>query len=101
MNDQLIALDGWCDDVWQAFDSAQHPYRQRRDPMVMTIDRRLHAMGKVFLAIFQVLDEFFKSFNIGLVYVIDRFFVTAGDNLHLPQARFYPDEAYRSAIARQ
>ena len=64
-------------------------------------NRHLYAMGKVFLAILQILGKFFKSFNIGLVYVIDRFSVAAGDNLHLPQTRFYPDEAYRSAIARQ
>lgn len=62
-------------------------------------NRRLHAIGEVFLTVFQVLGEFFKQLNTDSVYVIDSFPVAACDNIRIPRARLYQDEAYRGYIA--
>jgi hypothetical protein len=62
-------------------------------------NRRLHAMGEVFLTVFQVLGEFFKHLNTDSVYVIDSFPIAACDNLRIPRARLYQDETYRGYIA--
>lgn len=61
--------------------------------------RRLHAIGEWFLSVFQVLGTFFKSFNADSIYVIDSFPVAACDNIRIPQARRYHDEAYRGYLA--
>ena len=62
-------------------------------------NRRLHAIGELFLTVFQVLGELFKQLNTDSVYVIDSFPIAACDNIRIPRARRYQDEAYRGYIA--
>lgn len=62
-------------------------------------NRRLHEIREVFLTVFQVLGELFKRLNTQAVYVIDSFPIAACDNIRIPQARLYRDEAYRGYIA--
>lgn len=62
-------------------------------------NRRLHAIAELFLTVFQVLGELFKQLNTDSVYVIDSFPIAACDNIRIPRARLYQDEAYRGYIA--
>jgi hypothetical protein len=62
-------------------------------------NRRLHAIGERFLTLFQVLGVFFKSLNSDSIYVIDSFPLAACDNLRIPRARLYQEEAYRGYLA--
>ena len=62
-------------------------------------NRRLHAIGELFLTVFQVLGEQFKQLNTTSVYVIDSFPIAACDNIRIPRARLYQEEAYRGYIA--
>lgn len=62
-------------------------------------NRRLHAIGELFLTVFQVLGELFKQLNTAAVYVIDSFPIAVCDNIRIPRARLYQDEAYRGYIA--
>lgn len=62
-------------------------------------NRRLHAIRELFLTVFQVLGEFFKQLNTQSVYVIDSFPIAACDNIRIPRARLYQNEAYRGYIA--
>ena len=62
-------------------------------------NRRLHALGELFLTLFQGLGELFKQFNSESVYVIDSFPIAACDNIRIPRARLYQGEAYRGYIA--
>ncbi len=61
--------------------------------------RRLHAIGEWFLSVFQILGTLFKSLNTDSVYVIDSFPIAACDNIRIPRARLYQEEAYRGYIA--
>jgi hypothetical protein len=62
-------------------------------------NRRLHAIGELFLTVFQVRGELFKQLNTHSVYVIDSFPIAAGDNIRIPRAGLYQDEAYRGYTA--
>lgn len=62
-------------------------------------NRRLHAIRELFLTVFQVLGELFKQLNTESVYVIDSFPLAACDNIRIPRARLYQNEAYRGYIA--
>jgi hypothetical protein len=61
--------------------------------------RRLHVIGELFLAVFQVRGELFKQLNTAAVYGIDSFPLAACDNIRIPRARLYQGEAYRGYIA--
>lgn len=133
MDDQIVAIYCWCDDVLKALDHSEDPQRQMSDSEVMTtaivaalhcqgnweragqwlssghyiprmlgksrFNRRLHAIGELFLTVFQVLSELFKQLNTESVYVIDSFPIAACDNIRIPRARLYQEEAYRGYIA--
>ena len=62
-------------------------------------NRRLHAIGELFLTVFQVLGEVFKQLNTDSVYVIDSFPIAACDNIRIPRSRLYQNEAFRGYIA--
>ena len=62
-------------------------------------NRRLHAIRELLLTVFQVLGEFFKQLNTQSVFVIDSFTIAACDNIRIPRARLYQNEAYRGYIA--
>ena len=62
-------------------------------------NRRLHAIGELFLTVLQVLGEVFKHLNTASTYVIDSFPIAACDNIWIPRARLYQGEAYRGYIA--
>ena len=62
-------------------------------------NRRLHALGELLLTVFQVLGELFKHLNSASVYIIDSFPIAVCDNIRIPRARLYQDEAYRGYIA--
>ncbi len=62
-------------------------------------NRRLHAIGELFLTVFQALGEVFKQLNTDSVYVIDSFPIAACDNLRIRRSRRYQQEAYRGYIA--
>ena len=46
-----------------------------------------------------MLGELFKQLNSDSVYVIDSFPIAACDNIRIPRARLYQEEAYRGYIA--
>lgn len=62
-------------------------------------NRRLHTLTEILNYLFKVLGSVFKHLNAQSVYVIDSFPLLACDNIRIPRARLYEDEAYRGYIA--
>ena len=61
--------------------------------------RRLHRIRPFFLTLFNMLGEYWKSLNEGLIYSIDTFPIPVCDNYRIRKAKIYQDEAYRGYIA--
>jgi hypothetical protein len=58
-------------------------------------NRRLHRIKELFLTLFSVLGETFKSLNSGCTYVIDTMPVAVCDNIRIRRCKIYQTEAHR------
>lgn len=58
-------------------------------------NRRLHRIKPMFLTLFAQLGEVFKGLNSDSIYVIDTIPIAACDNIRIPRAKLYTEEAYR------
>jgi hypothetical protein len=56
-------------------------------------NRRLHALGELLLVVFQSLGALFQQLNAQSIDVIDSFPIAACDNIRIPRARRYQEEA--------
>lgn len=61
--------------------------------------RRLHRIKPLFLTLFSMLGEHWKSLNAELIYSIDTFPIPVCDNYRIRRAKLYQGEAYRGYIA--
>lgn len=61
--------------------------------------RRLHRIKPMFLMLFSMLGEHWKSLNSDLIYSIDTFPIPVCDNYRIRRAKLYQGEAYRGYIA--
>ena len=61
--------------------------------------RRLHRIKPLFLMLFSMLGEHWKSLNADLIYSIDTFPIPVCDNYRIRRAKIYQGEAYRGYIA--
>jgi hypothetical protein len=61
--------------------------------------RRLHRIKPLFLTLFALLGEHWKSLNANLIYSIDTFPIPVCDNYRIRRARLYQGKAYRGYIA--
>jgi hypothetical protein len=61
--------------------------------------RRLHRIQPMFLMLFSMLGEYWKSLNAGSIYSIDTFPIPVCDNYRIRRAKLYQGEAYRGYIA--
>ena len=61
--------------------------------------RRLNRIGHLFVSLFAVLAESWKSLNADQVYAIDTFPIPVCDNIRIKRARIYQDERYRGYTA--
>jgi hypothetical protein len=62
-------------------------------------NRRLHRIADLFLTLFLMLGETWKSLNENSIYVIDSFPIAACDNYRICRAKLYQDEAFRGRQA--
>ncbi len=60
--------------------------------------RRLYRIAPLFESLFALLAEVWKQLNASSTYIIDTFPVAALDNIRIPRARLYRDEAFRGYI---
>lgn len=58
-------------------------------------NRRLHRIKPLFLTLFSVLGERFKSLNAESIYVIDTIPIAVCDNIRISRSNIYQTEAYR------
>lgn len=58
-------------------------------------NRRLHRIADLFLTLFHLLGETWKTLNTGSIYVIDSFPVAACDNYRIRRCKLYRGEAWR------
>jgi hypothetical protein len=63
------------------------------------LNRRLHRVKEMFLALFSVLAEHWKALNSQSVYVVDTFPVAVCDTYRILRVRIYQGEAYRGYTA--
>jgi len=61
--------------------------------------RRLHRIKPLFLMLFSMLGEHWKSLNTDLIYSIDTFPIPVCDNYRIRRAKLYQGKAYRGYIA--
>lgn len=61
--------------------------------------RRLNRLEPLFMALFSMLGEHWKSLNKEAIYSIDTFPVAVCDNYRIKRAKIYQDEDYRGYIA--
>lgn len=60
--------------------------------------RRLHRIKDLFFRIFVFFSEIWKNLSSDSVYLIDSFPVPVCDNIRIPRAKIYKNEAYRGYI---
>lgn len=58
-------------------------------------NRRLHRIADLFLTLFNLLGETWKSLNEHSIYILDSFPVAVCDNYRISRSRIYRGEAYR------
>ncbi len=63
------------------------------------LNRRLHRVRELLLALMGLLGETWKALNVDSIYSIDTFPIPVCDNYRIPRAKLYRDEAYRGYIA--
>ncbi len=61
-------------------------------------NRRLHRVKELFLTLFAVLGDHWKSINAEAVYLIDSFPIASCDNIRIKRSRRYQGDAYRGYI---
>ena len=61
--------------------------------------RRLNRIGPLFVLLFGMLAETWKTLNSDNVYALDTFPIPVCDNIRISRARIYQDEQYRGYIA--
>jgi hypothetical protein len=61
--------------------------------------RRLNRIGPLFVLLFAMLAETWKTLNSDNVYALDTFPIPVCDNIRISRARIYQDEQYRGYIA--
>lgn len=62
-------------------------------------NRRLHRIADLFLTLFLMLGETWKSLNENSIYVIDSFPIAACDNYRICRSKLYRNEAFRGRQA--
>ena len=62
-------------------------------------NRRLHRIADLFLTLFSLLGESWKSLNASSIYVIDSFPIAACDNYRIPRSKRYQGEIWRGRQA--
>lgn len=62
-------------------------------------NRRLHRIADLFLTLFSLLGETWKSLNVNSIYVIDSFPVAACDNYRIVRSKRYRGEVWRGRQA--
>lgn len=63
------------------------------------VNRRVHVLQELLVALFRVLGETFKGLNASSVYIIDSFPVAMCDNIRIPRSKLYREERYRGYTA--
>lgn len=62
-------------------------------------NRRLHRIKDLFVTLFAVLAEYWKTINHESIYIIDSFPIASCDNIRIKRSRRYQGESYRGYIA--
>ncbi len=57
--------------------------------------RRLHRMKDIFVILFDLLGQTWKTLNVDSIYVIDSFPIAVCDNIRIRRSKIYGDEKYR------
>lgn len=73
-------------------------WRKRRLPRMLSasrFSRRLHAIRHLFLTLFAVMGEAFKTMNPKSIDAIDSFSLACCDNYRIPRSRIYQGKGYR------
>jgi hypothetical protein len=63
------------------------------------LSRRLHRLKNMFVALFHLLGNIWKTLNADAIYVIDSFPISVCDNIRISRAKLYSDEKYRGYTA--
>lgn len=71
----------------------------RRMLSASRFNRRLHRVKDLFLTLFAVLGDHWKTINTSSVYIIDSFPIATCDNIRIKRSRRYQGEEYRGYIA--
>jgi len=61
--------------------------------------RRLHRLKELFISLFNLLGQVWKTLNIDAIYVIDSLPIAVCDNRRIHRAKIYTDEKFRGYIA--
>jgi hypothetical protein len=61
--------------------------------------RRLHRLTNMFVAMFNLLGNIWKTLNIASVYIIDSLPISVCDNMRIARSKLYTDEKYRGYTA--
>jgi Transposase DDE domain len=59
------------------------------------LSRRLHRIKDIFVVLFNLLSQIWKTLNTDTVYVIDSFPIAVCDNIRIPRAKIYSKEEFR------
>ena len=59
------------------------------------LSRRLHRMKDIFIVLFDLLAQTWKTLNTDAIYVIDSFPIAVCDNMRIRRSKIYSDEAFR------
>ncbi len=57
--------------------------------------RRLHRVKDIFILLFELLGQTWKTLNVDAIYIIDSFPIAVCDNIRIRRAKIYRDEKYR------
>jgi hypothetical protein len=61
--------------------------------------RRLHRLKNMFVALFNLLGNIWKTLNADAIYVIDSLPISVCDNIRISRSKLYADEKYRGYTA--
>jgi hypothetical protein len=63
------------------------------------LSRRLHRLKHMFVALFHLLGNLWKTLNSDAIYVIDSFPIAMCDNMRISRSKLYSEEKYRGYTA--
>jgi hypothetical protein len=63
------------------------------------LNRRLHRLKDMFVALFNLLGTIWKTLNADAMYVIDSFPISVCDNIRISRSKLYSDQKYRGYMA--